>query len=58
MEKKDQKLVSAAKETALKALLHNNRGPYHGLPRAAGWGYPALYSGFNDFFARRSRVRE
>ena len=44
MEKKDQKLVSAAKEAALKALLHNNRGPYHGLPRTAGWGYPEPYT--------------
>jgi len=44
MEKKDQKLVSAAKEAALKVLLHNNHGPYHGLPRTAGWGYPETYT--------------
>jgi hypothetical protein len=44
MEKKDQKLVSAAKETALKVLLHNNHGPYRGLPRTAGWGYPEPYT--------------
>ncbi len=44
MDKKDQKLVSAAKETALKVLLHNNHGPYRGLPRTAGWGYPEPYT--------------
>jgi len=44
MEKKDQKLVSAAKEAALKVLLHNNHGPYRGLPRTAGWGYPEPYT--------------
>src|SRR4030042_6913105 len=44
MEKKDQKLVSAAKEAALKVLLHNNHGPCRGLPRTAGWGYPEPYT--------------
>ncbi|OHB59409.1 MAG: amylo-alpha-1,6-glucosidase [Planctomycetes bacterium RBG_13_44_8b] len=44
MEKKDQKLVSAAKEAALKVLLHNNHGSYRGLPRTAGWGYPEPYT--------------
>ena len=44
MDKKDQKLVSAARATAIKVLLHNNRGPYHDLPRAAGWGYPEPYT--------------
>ncbi|MGD0785749.1 MAG: glycoside hydrolase 100 family protein [Sedimentisphaerales bacterium] len=44
MDKKDKKLVSAARATAIKVLLHNNRGPYHDLPRAAGWGYPEPYT--------------
>jgi hypothetical protein len=44
MNQKDQKLVSAAKQAALKALLHNNHGPYYGLPRAAGWGYLEPYT--------------
>jgi hypothetical protein len=25
-------------------LLHNSHGPYHGLPRTAGWGYPEPYT--------------
>ena len=25
-------------------LLHNAHGPYHGLPRTAGWGYPEPYT--------------
>jgi hypothetical protein len=36
--------ITAAKEAALKVLLHNMRGPYHGLPRTAGWGYPEPYT--------------
>lgn len=44
MEKKDLKLIAQAKDTALKVLLHNRRGPYHGLPRTAGWGYPEPYT--------------
>ena len=44
MDRKDEKLVSAAKEAALKVLLHNNHGPYRGLPRTAGWGYPEPYT--------------
>ena len=27
-----------------KVLLHNAHGPYHGLPRTAGWGYPEPYT--------------
>jgi hypothetical protein len=33
-----------AKEAALEVLLHNAHGPYHGLPRTAGWGYPEPYT--------------
>jgi hypothetical protein len=36
--------VSEAKKAALEVLLHNARGPYHSLPRAAGWGYPEPYT--------------
>ena len=25
-------------------MLHNNHGPFHGLPRTAGWGYPEPYT--------------
>ena len=37
-------LVSRAKKAALEVLLHNSRGPYRGLPRTAGWGYPEPYT--------------
>src|SRR5690349_3176862 len=43
----DEKLpdsVDRAKEAALQILLHNARGPFQGLPRAAGWGYPEPYT--------------
>jgi len=33
-----------AKKAALEVLLHNAHGPYHGLPRTAGWGYPEPYT--------------
>ena len=36
--------VRRAKEAALEVLLHNMHGPYHGLPRTAGWGYPEPYT--------------
>src|SRR5512143_3438761 len=36
--------IEAAKQTALEVLLHNAHGPYQGLPRAAGWGYPEPYT--------------
>jgi len=32
------------KEAALQVLLHNLNGPYQGLPRTAGWGYPEPYT--------------
>lgn len=44
MDKKEQRLISSAKAAALKVLLHNNHGPYRGLPRTAGWGYPEPYT--------------
>jgi hypothetical protein len=36
--------IEAAKKAALDVLLHNAHGPYHGLPRTAGWGYPEPYT--------------
>ncbi|MDY0344347.1 MAG: glycoside hydrolase 100 family protein [Lentimicrobium sp.] len=38
------KEVEGAKKAALEVLLHNAQGPYHGLPRTAGWGYPEPYT--------------
>ena len=36
--------IESAKETAIEVLLHNMHGPYRGLPRTAGWGYPEPYT--------------
>jgi hypothetical protein len=36
--------VNQAKEAALAVLLNNMHGPYRGLPRTAGWGYPEPYT--------------
>ena len=36
--------IDQAKAAALNVLLHNARGPFHGLPRTAGWGYPEPYT--------------
>ena len=36
--------IEAAKKAAIEVLLHNAHGPYHGLPRTAGWGYPEPYT--------------
>jgi hypothetical protein len=44
MNKRGKKLIDQAKEAAIKVLLHNVHGPYRGLPRAAGWGYPEPYT--------------
>jgi hypothetical protein len=44
MLKTDQTLISEAKNAALEVLLHNAHGPYFGLPRTAGWGYPEPYT--------------
>ena len=38
------KEIAQAKKAALEVLLHNAHGPYHGLPRTAGWGYPEPYT--------------
>jgi len=44
MNMQDKELIEQAKGTAIKVLLHNMHGPYHGLPRTAGWGYPEPYT--------------
>jgi len=44
MGKKNNELIEKAKKAALNVLLHNNHGPFRGLPRTAGWGYPEPYT--------------
>ncbi len=36
--------VEAARQAAIEVLLHNSVGPFEGLPRTAGWGYPEPYT--------------
>jgi hypothetical protein len=36
--------IESAKRAALEVLLHNANGPFQGLPRTAGWGYPEPYT--------------
>jgi hypothetical protein len=36
--------IEEAKKAAVEVLLHNSHGPFHGLPRTAGWGYPEPYT--------------
>jgi Alkaline and neutral invertase len=40
----DQQEIEEAKKAAIEVLLHNAHGPFHGLPRTAGWGYPEPYT--------------
>ncbi|MCX6236273.1 MAG: amylo-alpha-1,6-glucosidase [Bacteroidia bacterium] len=44
MQKSNLKEIEEAKKAALEVLLHNAHGPFHGLPRTAGWGYPEPYT--------------
>jgi hypothetical protein len=44
MKTTDLQLIERAKEVALEVLLHNAHGPFMGLPRTAGWGYPEPYT--------------
>jgi hypothetical protein len=37
-------IIQQAKDAAVQVLLNNMHGPYHGLPRTAGWGYPEPYT--------------
>jgi len=36
--------IQEAKKAAVAVLIHNSHGPFHGLPRTAGWGYPEPYT--------------
>lgn len=38
------RIVGDARDAALEVLRNNSHGPYHGLPRAAAWGYPEPYT--------------
>jgi glycogen debranching enzyme len=44
MKKINQAEINAAQKAALAVLLHNVHGPFQGLPRTAGWGYPEPYT--------------
>jgi Alkaline and neutral invertase len=44
MKKTHEEEINAAKKAALDVLLHNAHGPFQGLPRTAGWGYPEPYT--------------
>lgn len=44
MHSEHSKEIEEAKKAAIEVLLHNAHGPYHGLPRTAGWGYPEPYT--------------
>jgi hypothetical protein len=44
MKTQDPSLIEEAKQAALDIMLHNAVGPFHGLPRTAGWGYPEPYT--------------
>ncbi|HEY6062673.1 MAG TPA: glycoside hydrolase 100 family protein [Chitinophagaceae bacterium] len=44
MQTADWQEIEASKKAALDVLLHNAHGPYRGLPRTAGWGYPEPYT--------------
>jgi hypothetical protein len=36
--------IEVAKKAAIEVLIHNANGPFQGLPRTAGWGYPEPYT--------------
>ena len=40
----EQQEIEEAKQAAIEVLLNNAHGPFHGLPRTAGWGYPEPYT--------------
>jgi len=44
MKTTDLQAIQEAKAAAIEVLLHNAHGPFHGLPRTAGWGYPEPYT--------------
>src|SRR5664279_3228038 len=44
MKTSDWQEIEQAKKAAIEVLLHNAHGPFRGLPRTAGWGYPEPYT--------------
>lgn len=44
MKTNNEKEIEQACNAALEVLLHNAHGPFQGLPRTAGWGYPEPYT--------------
>jgi Alkaline and neutral invertase len=44
MKAADKQEIEEARKAAVEVLQHNAHGPYHGLPRTAGWGYPEPYT--------------
>src|SRR5450756_1100654 len=44
MHTEDRLEIENAKIAALEVLIHNSHGPFRGLPRTAGWGYPEPYT--------------
>jgi hypothetical protein len=44
MQSGDWQIIQEAKKAAIEVLIHNSHGPFHGLPRTAGWGYPEPYT--------------
>jgi hypothetical protein len=44
MKKSLSNKIERARQTAVEVLIHNMHGPYRGLPRVAGWGYPEPYT--------------
>jgi len=44
METVDWEDIGKAKKAAIEVLRHNAHGPFQGLPRTAGWGYPEPYT--------------
>jgi hypothetical protein len=44
MKTADRQEIEKAKKAAIEVLLHNAHGPFRGLPRTAGWGYPEPYT--------------
>jgi hypothetical protein len=44
MDSRNINQIEEAKQAATDVLLHNAHGPFKGLPRTAGWGYPEPYT--------------
>src|SRR5476651_973855 len=44
MESADWEEIEKARIASIEVLRHNAHGPFDGLPRTAGWGYPEPYT--------------